>query len=294
MYDLECMEMQNGNAHRINEGIKQVVDILVTNDDGIESPGLRAAVEAVFPLGNVIVVAPSRQQTSTGRSFRGDENAFLQPVEFPVSGSLVRAYHCECTPAWAVLHAFDVLFTRKKPDLVVSGINYGENLGTNSTISGTIGAALQAATHGVRGLAVSLQTEIENHHKHAELEWDIARHFCHEFAKLILETSLPADVDVVNVNVPISATVNTPWTVTRLSRQGYFGNRIANSTPASRIGDAVCRYEYDEATLEPDSDILAVCNGLVSVTPVSMDLTSRVDMASFLKGVKLGLKQASL
>ncbi|MDD5677991.1 MAG: 5'/3'-nucleotidase SurE [Kiritimatiellae bacterium] len=264
-----------------------MADILVTNDDGIESPGLRAAVEAVLSLGSVIVVAPSCQQTSTGRSFRGDKNSFLQPVKFPVNGTGVRAYHCECTPARAVLHAFDVLFSRKKPDLVVSGINYGENLGTNSTISGTIGAALQAATHGVRGLAVSLQTEIENHRKHVALEWSVARHFCREFARLMLERTLPADVDVLNVNVPASAKVNTPWTVARLSRQGYFSNLITAPTPASKIGDAVCRYGFDAATLEPDSDILAVCNGLVSVTPVSMDLTSRVDLKSFLKDVKL-------
>ena len=264
------------------------MDILVTNDDGIGSPGLRAAVEAVLPLGNVIVVAPSRQQTSAGRSFRGDITASLQPVEFLVNGIAVRAYHCECTPARAILHAFDVLFIGKKPDLLVSGINYGENLGTNSTISGTIGAALQAATHGVQGLAVSLQTEIGNHRNNAELEWGIARHFCREFAKLILEMKLPAVVVVLNVNVPTSGTVNTRWKVTRLSRQGYFGNRIAEPTPTSRIGVAVCHYAYDTATLEPDSDILAVCNGLVSVTPVSMDLTSRVDLTSFLKGVKPG------
>jgi 5'-nucleotidase len=268
---------------------KQKADILVTNDDGIGSPGLRAAVEAVLPLGNVIVVAPSHQQTSTGRSFHGDKMAFLETVEFSVNGVEVRAYHCECTPARAILHAFDVLFTGKKPDLLVSGINYGENLGTNSTISGTIGAALQAASNGVRGLVMSLQTEIENHHTHVELEWEVARHFCREFTKLMLTTLLPTDVDMLNVNVPSSATINTSWKETRLSRQGYFCNRLADPTPTSRIGDAVCYYAYDTTTLEPDSDILAICNGLVSVTPVSMDLTSRVDLKSFLKGVKPGV-----
>lgn len=259
------------------------MDILVTNDDGIESPGLRAAVEAVLPLGRVIVVAPSRQQTSMGRSLSGDKDAYLQPSEFRANGTRVDAYRCDCTPARAVLHAFDVLFRARKPDLVVSGINYGENLGTNSTISGTIGAALQAATLGARGLTVSLQTEIGNHRRHAELEWDVARHFCRKFAALMLEAAMPADVDILNVNVPASATVETPWRVTRLSRQPYFGNRLDNPAPDSRLGDAVCHYGYDAAKLEPDSDILAVRGGLVSVTPVSVDLTSRVDLKSFLK-----------
>jgi 5'-nucleotidase len=268
-----------------------VTDILVTNDDGIESPGLRAAVEAVLPLGNVIVVAPAHQQTSASRSFHGDKNAFLQPVEYAVNGTDVKAYRCDCAPARAVLHAFDVLFSENKPDLLVSGINYGENLGSNSTISGTIGAALQAATHGVRGLAVSLQTEIENHCRHVDLHWDIARHFCRVFAEIMMETTLPADVDILNVNVPAAATVDTPWKTTRLSRQGYFGNLVADPTPASKIGDAVCRYGYDLGTAEPDSDILAVCNGLVSVTPVSMDLTSRVDLKSLLKDAGTGVRE---
>ena len=77
------------------------MDILVTNDDGIESPGLRAAVEAVLPLGRVIVVAPSRQQTSMGRSLSGDKDAYLQPSEFRANGTRVDAYRCDCTPARA-------------------------------------------------------------------------------------------------------------------------------------------------------------------------------------------------
>ena len=266
------------------------MDILVTNDDGIESPGLRAAVDSVLPLGRVVVVAPSRQQTSMGRGLSGNQDARLQPVKYRVNGTDVRAYHIDCTPARAVLHAFDVLFTEKKPRLLVAGINYGENLGTNSTISGTIGAALQAATLGVRALAVSLQTAIENHRRHVELDWGTARHFCRKFAALMLEAPMPADVDVLNVNVPAAATALTPWTVTRLSRQPYFGNRLNDPAPASRLGDAVCHYGYDTAKLEPDSDILAVRNGLVSVTPISMDLTSRIDLKTFLKaGATAGL-----
>ncbi len=261
------------------------MNILMTNDDGIGSPGLRAAVEAVAPLGNVIIVAPSRQQTSMGRSLSGDENAALQPVPFPVDGYEVSAYHCEATPARAVLHAFDVLFTERKPDLIVSGINYGENLGTNSTISGTLGAALQAASLGVRGLAVSLQTNIDNHRRHVELDWRAARHFCRKFARLMLEAELPPDVDILNVNVPAASSAETTWKMTRLSRQGYFGNRIDNPSSGSRLSDAICHLAYDEATLESDSDIRAVCSGLVSVTPVSMDLTSRVNLESLLEGL---------
>jgi len=257
--------------------------ILVTNDDGIESPGLRAAVEAVLPLGEVIVVAPSSQQTSAGRGLHGDRHGSFQRVELKFGEKTVTGYHCDCSPARIVLHAFDVLFNEKQPDLIVSGINYGENLGTNVTISGTVGAALQAASHGVPGLTMSLQTDIENHRKYVELEWGAATHFCNIFASLMLNSKLPPDVDILNVNVPAPATSTTRWKVTRLSRQSYFVNHLADPHHTSKIGDAVCRLGFDEATLEPDSDIRTVRSNLVSVTPVSMDLTSRIDLKSFLK-----------
>lgn len=258
--------------------------ILVTNDDGIKSPGLLAAVEAVLPLGEVVVVAPSSQQTSAGRGLHGDKDGSLQRIDLNIGGRTVPAYHCDSSPASAVLHAFDVLFHERKPDLIVSGINYGENLGSNITISGTVGAVLQGASYGIPGLAMSLQTDIGNHRRHVKLEWAAASHFCRMFASMILTGPLPADVDILNVNVPSVAAAKTPWKVTRLSRQNYFVNHMANPTSTSTIGEAVCRFGFDEALLEPDSDIQAICSNLVSVTPVSMDLTSRIDLKSFLGG----------
>jgi 5'-nucleotidase len=257
--------------------------ILAANDDGIESPGLRELVKAVFPLGEVIVVAPSSQKTSAGRSFSGAKSEYFQQMDYPVNGTILKAYHCECSPARAVLHAFDVLFKDEKPDLLVSGINYGENLGTNVTISGTIGAALQAASYGVRGLAVSVQTKMEDHFKYPELDWHVVGFFARKFASLMLNRSFPADVDILNVNVPATATSETQIKWTRLSRQAYFANHINDPTLLSRIGDARCCYGFDKETLEPDSDILAFGQGLVTVTPISMDLTSRVDMDQFQK-----------
>ncbi|MDD4872979.1 MAG: 5'/3'-nucleotidase SurE [Kiritimatiellae bacterium] len=252
--------------------------ILATNDDGIESPGLRALVEAVLPLGKVIVVAPSNQKTSAGRSFVGARSEYFRQMDYQVNGTVLEAYHCECSPARIVLHAFDILFKDKKPDLLVSGINYGENLGTNVTISGTIGAALQAASYGVQGLTVSLQTEMEDHFNYPELDWSTVRHFARQFAALMLEREFPADVDILNVNVPAVATNNTQFKWTKLSRQSYFANHINDPTILSRIGDARCCYGFKKETLEPDSDILAFSQGLVTVTPMSMDLTSRVDI----------------
>jgi 5'-nucleotidase len=129
-------------------------------------------------------------------------------------------------------------------------------------------------------LAMSLQTEIENHRRHVALEWGAATHFCRIFAAWILDSRMPDDVDLLNVNVPTNATAKTPWDVTRLSRQNYFVNHLANPTLHSMIGEAVCRLGYDEKVVEQDSDIKAFRSGRVSVTPISMDMTARIELES--------------
>jgi 5'-nucleotidase len=249
--------------------------ILITNDDGIESPGLMAAAEAVKDLGDVLVVAPTRQQTSMGRSFWGAKTERLIPCSYSVDGKAVPAYHANCSPARIVLHAMDILCTKRKPDLLVSGINYGENLGSNITISGTIGAAIQGATMGVPGLAVSLETDIAHHHKHVDLDWTAARHFAREFADRILRRSISSKGDIWNINVPRSATPATKFRITRQSRQPYFVNLIAEPSLDRAIGDAECVLGYDTATLDKDTDIYAIAvDRVVSATPLSFDLTA--------------------
>ena len=249
--------------------------IAITNDDGIHSPGLRAVVEAVLPLGEVIVIAPSSQQTSSGRSIKGNKRERFHRLDYRVKGKRIRAYHCECSPARVVLHATDILFADRRPDLLISGINYGENLGSNITISGTIGAALQAVSSEIPSLAVSVHTKLEDHFNHPSMDWKVARYFTHHFAKMMLRKKMPVDVDILNVNIPATATIKTPWKLTRLSRQPYFVNHLRNPSIKSRIGDAKVGHGFDVATLEPDSDILVFTQGIVSVTPVSMDMTSR-------------------
>lgn len=251
--------------------------IALTNDDGIKSPGLKAVAEAVQPLGEIVVIAPSRQQTSSGRSLAGKSDASFRAVNYKVNKTAVSAYHCDCTPARVVLHAFDVLL-EKQPDLLISGCNYGENLGTNVTISGTVGAALQAAASGIPCLTVSLQTKVGDHFNHRKLDWTAAKHFIRFFAELMLKKKMPADVDILNVNIPAKADSQTPWKLTKLSRQPYFSNHIKNPKPESKISAAKCCYGFDINTLEPDSDIMAFTKGMVSVTPISMDLASRTNM----------------
>ena len=253
--------------------------ILLTNDDGIESPGLLAAAEAVYDLGDLLIAAPRQQQSSMGRSLWGNRNDRLEPWEFMVHGQRVTAYACNAAPALTVLHALHVLCVARAPALVVAGINYGENLGCNVTLSGTVGAALEAASLGVPALAMSLQTDVESHYRHGVEDWTGAKHFTRLFASRMLRARLPPDVDMLNVNVPRGATADTPSRLTRLSRRSYFSIRMDTPGPESRISDAQVGVYLDPDRIEADSDIHAVAReGVVSVTPLSLDLTSRVEL----------------
>jgi 5'-nucleotidase len=137
---------------------------------------------------------------------------------------------------------------------------------------------LEAADEGVPALAISLETDKKYHYNHSEeVDFSGATHFAHEFAVRMLLRHMPADVDLLKLDIPSDATPDTPWRVTRLARQRYFralpsGRRYLGEK--RRLGyDMVIDY----ATLEPDSDIRAVLvDRVVSVTALSLDLTSRV------------------
>ncbi len=247
--------------------------ILVTNDDGITSPGLRAAARAVADLGEVLIVAPDRQWSGAGRSLPVGTTGQATPRSLDWDGT---AYQVDGSPAAVVIHAVHRLAPRR-PSLLISGINYGENLGTDVTISGTIGAALQGAAYGIPALAVSLQTPKETHTNPSdEIDFTAAAHFTHLFARLLLRNALPFDVDVLKVDIPDDATPETPWRLTRVSRFAYFVT--IPPQPGERRRSE--RLDYDRLPhperTEPDSDIYALAvDRVVSVAPVSMDLSSR-------------------
>lgn len=254
--------------------------ILLTNDDGIQSPGLRAAAEALMDLGELWIAAPATQQTAAGRSFRGRREATFEPVPFEVGGRRLSAHACAASPASVVRHALAVLCGNRRPDLVVSGINYGENVGSSITASGTVGAAYEAASVGIKALAVSKATHPDAFLTHGEEDWTAAAHFVRHFASRLLAMELPPDVDVLKLDVPDDATPETPWRVTRQSRLPYFVRRLGRMDPQTPLGEGSIVVEVDETRLEADSDIHALRQGWVSVTPLSLDATSRTDFTA--------------
>ena len=262
--------------------MERPIQILLTNDDGIQSPGLWAAAGALSDLGYVHVVAPRDQFSGAGRSLPSTSDGIITPQQMQVNGKLWTVYSVGGTPAQAILHAICEILP-ERPDLVVSGINYGENMGVGITSSGTVGAAMEGAGNGIPALAISLETDESDHLSYStKIDFSAAAYFTAMFGQMILDRQLPEDVDLLNVDVPCDATPDTPWKVTRLSRQIYF--EAIKPTRASwdqseRVG---YRRINELSGVDLDTDVFALrMKRMVSVTPISLDLTSRVNLASF-------------
>ena len=250
--------------------------ILLCNDDGIDSPGLAASAAALDPLGELLIVAPSVQQTGMGRSFPLENDGRISAAVVKRGDQSWPAYSANGSPAQVVEHALLELADRT-PDLVVAGINYGENVTVGITASGTIGAALEAAMFGIPTLAVSMQVPVAQHYANEDVvDFAATIHFTQQFARLWLNGSRPPDVDILKLDVPAGATPDTPWRVTRLERGAY----IRVVVPLRRKLDDVGRlgYAHDPtAILDAESDAAAIRDGVVSVTPLTLDLTARTD-----------------
>jgi 5'-nucleotidase len=231
--------------------------ILVTNDDGVHSPGILVLAEQLATLGEVVVVAPDRERSAVSHALtlhaplRAEE---LRPGFFAVDG----------TPTDCVNLAIHGLLDRK-PDLVVSGINRGGNMGDDLTYSGTVAAAMEATLMGVPALAFSLEAE-----QFLAEDFAIAASVAVDLARRVLSTKLPVDT-FLNINVPGGFPVGM-----RLTRQGKrrFSDLIEKkSDPRGRsyywLGAGQISFENAAGT-----DFNAVSQGYVSITPLHLDLTN--------------------
>ncbi|MBK8020199.1 MAG: 5'/3'-nucleotidase SurE [Chloroflexi bacterium] len=252
--------------------------ILFTNDDGFSSPGLWAAVHAFADLGDILVAAPREQQSGTGRSMPISSSGRIHEEERDIAGVTRKVYSVEGTPAQSVQHAVFELADRL-PALCVSGINYGENTGNGVTISGTVGAALEAASLGIPSIAVSQQTPQDLHLSYSNnVDFSVAAHFARRFGEWLIDSDRPDDVDVLKLDLPMGATTETEWRVTRLSRRRVYWPSRPERIALSDVGRMGYSYKLDAHKAEPDSDVYVVLHEkMVSLTPISLDMTSRTD-----------------
>jgi 5'-nucleotidase len=230
--------------------------ILVTNDDGVRSQGLKSLAQAMAELGRTIVVAPDRNRSAVGHALTLDHPLRAEEVKTDV-------FAVDGTPTDCVNLGIHGLLT-ERPDLVVSGINRGANLGDDITYSGTVCAALEASLMGIPAIAVSLDAA-----DFRENALRIAALFMKKLASKVLDEGLPKET-FLNVNVPAESTRGV-----RLTRQGkrrYGEGVVCNQDPRGRkyywIGGTQNGFEDI-----PGSDCNALAEGMISVTPLKTTMT---------------------
>jgi 5'-nucleotidase len=229
---------------------------LITNDDGFGANGLRVLEESLSALGTVWVVAPDREQSGQGHALTLDHPLRLErrgPRHFAVQGTPT---DCIYLGVHRILPA--------RPALVVSGINRGTNLGDDITYSGTVSAAFEATLVGVAAFAISQQIG------EGPIDYVQASRFARSLSEEVLRRGLPPDT-LLNVNVP-----SAPARGVRVTRQGkrlYPGGVIERKDPKGRtyywIGGAPAEWEADA-----ESDFAALAEGMISLTPLHLDLTN--------------------
>jgi len=246
--------------------------ILIVNDDGINSPGLLAAKNATQKLGKVTVVAPATQQSGVGRAITLFHPVRVSKVNLPDGsrGFVVAGTPVDCV----IIGIYGIL--KSKPNLVVSGINIGENLSMELTTSGTTAATMEAANQGIPAVAVSLQLNRTTRTKPSkEFDFTIAQDITEKIAKWILKNGLPSGVDLLNINIPHNANNETPITITKLARRMYQAFITKKIDRRGRV-----YYSIDGNILEndakPRTDLYAVFKkNAISITPISLDMTAR-------------------
>lgn len=234
------------------------MDILLTNDDGIQADGIRALADALAPLGTISIIAPDREQSATSHALTLHRPLRVRNIADGVMS-------VDGTPTDAVLLGVHG-FLKRKPALVVAGINHGPNMGNDVLYSGTVAAASEGMFLGIPSIAISLATWSPG------ADFGPAARVTHNLVKALLHRGLQA-TSCLNVNVPA-----VPWSglkgvkITRLGQRVYRDVIVEKTDPRGKL------YYWiggEEPTWKPDdaSDFAAVEQGYVSVTPLAFELT---------------------
>lgn len=235
---------------------------LVTNDDGYLAPGIRSLSRALEELGEVVVVAPDREQSATSHSL-----TLHHPLR--VRQTAENRYHVDGTPTDCVMLAVNALLDRR-PDYVFSGINHGGNMGEDVSYSGTVSAAMEGTLLGIPSVAVSLV--------HGDERWlEEYEGVVHWLARMIvgepLQKLFPSDT-LLNVNLPDRDPADVRGVrITTLAKRVYADPVVTDKDPHGKtyywIGGGEPTWEGSEG-----ADYLAVEDGYISITPVHLDLTN--------------------
>lgn len=238
------------------------MNILITNDDGIYSEGIITLVEEISKIAKVTVVAPDRERSATAHAITMHKPLRVEQVTMP--NSQVIGWMVNGTPSDCVKLALEALldFT---PDIVLSGINRGPNLGTDVIYSGTVSAALEATVLGVPSMALSVAG-------YKNVDFSFSARFAKKLCQQVVEHSFPQDT-LLNVNIPmIDEKDVTGVFVTYLGSRRYKNSFDKRVDPRGRVYYWLAG-EVIEDENEKNSDVWAIKNNYISVTPIHFDLT---------------------
>jgi 5'-nucleotidase len=239
--------------------------ILLSNDDGYQAPGIKVLARTLSRLGHVITVAPQWEQSGTSHSltlYKPLRTKKISPDVYAVSG----------TPTDAVMIGVYCIL-KKKPDIIISGINHGPNMGDDITYSGTVAAAMEGTILEIPSIAVSLA--ISNHTEAAEgKRYQMAARFTARLAKAVMKNGIPKGT-LLNVNIPDSDKVEMRrYLITRLGKREYLDVITEKIDPRGEpyfwIGG-----HYIITDKGPETDYGAIQNNFISVTPLDVDMTNR-------------------
>ncbi|WP_417789092.1 5'/3'-nucleotidase SurE [Terasakiella pusilla] len=242
--------------------------ILISNDDGIHAPGLKVLETIAKSIcDDVWVVAPETEQSATGHSL-----TLRRPLRIHKHGE--KRYSVDGTPTDSVLLAMNEVMKDHKPDLVLSGVNRGGNLGEDVTYSGTVAAAMEATLLGVPAIAMSQYFEDSN-----RVEWDTALIHGPEVIRNLLKATWPANT-LMNINFPdVIAKLVKGLSYTRQGRRKIGDDLAKGHDPRGEEYFWIGALRSQESFLE-GTDLHAIVNGKISVSPISLDFT---DMATLQK-----------
>lgn len=238
--------------------------ILVTNDDGISAPGIRALIEVMKHIGDVVVVAPDSPQSATGHAITINNTLFINKIN--IDPDITTEYSCSGTPVDCVKFAVHEILKRK-PDLCVSGVNHGSNSSINVIYSGTLSAAVEAGIEGIPAIGFSLLDYDWN------ADFEPVKPFIKRIALEVLENGLPEGV-ILNVNFP------------KLKEKDIKGIKVCRQAKAmweerfdKRKNPQGREYywltgEFVNMDKGEDTDEWALEQGYVSIVPVQFDLTA--------------------
>ena len=247
--------------------------ILITNDDGFESLGLKALKEAVEDLGEVLVVAPSSEKSACGHSL-----TITKPLKFiKVDKNFYKLE--DGTPSDCVYLALNALYKNEKPDLIISGINRGANMGEDITYSGTVSAAMEGALYHVPSIAISQVYNSSIKEIEEEIGYGLAQKAIKEIAAKILKNGMPlGDRKFLNINVPPQKEFKG-YKITKAGYRLYDNKAHLNKNPRGEeywwLGSHSLKWKTSE---NRDCDFEAIKEGFISITPIKADLTAHEEI----------------